>query len=232
MEADASRGHPAETFRSYEDLLDNHVKPLDLFYLEDEELARQLVQLGYRGSRKVMTREDFERAKAVAEEESRLARSEQQQQPLASMGTDLEDNFLRALAEREEPNRSGKMTSIIFIRDHNFLGHEISGYIDYCHRLKTEDFRQYFKRTKKLLPRSTDLSFYNWNTHICTTNSSPNFEVWTEDLGGLLFVNKRDQKILNVDPQAKPGDSSLRTPLRSDLYLQVLIFDHITRRKI
>lgn len=34
MEADESRGHAAETFRSYEDLLDNHVKPLDLFYLE------------------------------------------------------------------------------------------------------------------------------------------------------------------------------------------------------
>lgn len=47
--------------------------------------------------------------------------------------------------------------SVIFIRDKNSHGQEISGYIDYAHRLKTEDFEVYFNGKKRLLPRSTDL---------------------------------------------------------------------------
>jgi hypothetical protein len=44
------------------------------------------------------------------------------------------------LAEREELVRSGKLTTIIFIRDFNNKGQEISGYIDLAHRMRTEDF--------------------------------------------------------------------------------------------
>lgn len=33
-----------------------------------------------------------------------------------------------------------------------------------------------------------------------TSNSSPNFEVIYDDPNGLLFKNKRDKKILNLDP--------------------------------
>ena len=76
---------------------------------------------------------------------------------LASSGKELKNSFLRALAQREEANRSGKMTSIIFIRDKNSRGQEISGYIDYAHRLKTEDFEPYFSGRKRLLPRPSDL---------------------------------------------------------------------------
>lgn len=43
-------------------------------------------------------------------------------------------------------------------------------------------------------------SFYNWKTQVSTSNSSPNFEVIYNDPNGLLFKNKRDKKILNVDP--------------------------------
>ncbi|XP_042612510.1 uncharacterized protein LOC109097055 isoform X1 [Cyprinus carpio] len=72
----------------------------------DQELARQLVELGHKGSS--LEREEFETSKAAAEA-SRLA-SESQQKKLASIGKELKDNFLRALAEREEANRSGEMT--------------------------------------------------------------------------------------------------------------------------
>ena len=37
-------------FNTYEDFLDSQITSLDLYYLEDEELARQLVELGYRGN--------------------------------------------------------------------------------------------------------------------------------------------------------------------------------------
>lgn len=43
-------------------------------------------------------------------------------------------------------------------------------------------------------------SYYNWKTQVSTSNSSPNFEVIYDDPNGLLFKNKRDKKILNLDP--------------------------------
>ena len=38
------------SFATYEDFLDSQITQQDLFYLEDEELGRQLVELGYRGN--------------------------------------------------------------------------------------------------------------------------------------------------------------------------------------
>ncbi|KAM7429723.1 hypothetical protein ABFA07_019442 [Porites harrisoni] len=123
-------------FATYEDFLDSQITPLDLYYLEDEELARQLVELGYRGSGEVLKREEFEARKQAAEA-SRLSKRSQQK-TLASSGKELKDPFLKALAQREEANRSGKMTTVIFIRDKNARGQEISGYIDFAHRLKVK----------------------------------------------------------------------------------------------
>ena len=37
-------------FATYEDYLDSQISEIDMYYLEDEDLARQLVELGYRGS--------------------------------------------------------------------------------------------------------------------------------------------------------------------------------------
>ena len=55
--------------------------------------------------------------------------------------------------------RNGKLTTIIFIRDLNAKKQEVSGYIDYAHRLKTENWEPIFDRTQRLLPKATDLSF-------------------------------------------------------------------------
>ena len=208
------------------------ITAMDLYYLEDEELARQLVELGYRGSGEVLKREEFETRKQLAEA-SRLSKRSQKK-TLASAGKDLGNfPFLQALAEREEANKTGKMTSIIFIRDKNAKSQEISGYIDYAHRLKTEDFEPYFSGKKRLLPKPSDLSFYNWETQNSTSNATPNYQVIADNASGLLFKNKRDRKIVNVDPRAsRPGDNSSRIPVDSSgQYVQVVIYDHITRRK-
>ncbi|ESO98037.1 hypothetical protein LOTGIDRAFT_151687 [Lottia gigantea] len=217
-------------FNTYEDFLDSQITSLDLYYLEDEELARQLVELGYRGSGEVLKREEFEARKQAAEA-SRLSKRSQQK-TLASSGKELKDPFYKCLAQREEANRSGKMTTIVFIRDKNARGQEISGYIDFAHRLKTEDFEPYFSGRKRLLPRPSDLSFYNWETQTSTSNPTPNYQVIAENASGLLFKNKRDRKIINVDPKApSPGDNSTRTVLETPKYIQIVIYDHITRRK-
>lgn len=49
------------------------------------------------------------------------------------------------------------LKTIVFIRDRNSRQQEISGYIDYAHRLKSEDFEVYFAGKKKLLPKPSDL---------------------------------------------------------------------------
>lgn len=139
---------------------------------------------------------------------------------------------MKELAKREEANRNGKMTTIIFIRDKNSCGQEISGYVDYAHRLKLEDFEPYFLGKKRLLPRPSDLSFYNWETQTSTSNPTPNYQVIAENTQGLLFKNKRDRKILEADPSASsPGDNSTRTVLKTPKYMQVVLYDHMTRRK-
>ena len=99
--------------------------------------------------------------------------------------------------------RQGKLTTIVFVRAINHKGQEVSGYIDYAHRLKLEasiaadsyppqrdprgphhgaaspfpqSFEPYFEQQKKLLPRPSDLSFYNWETQRSTSNATPNFQ--------------------------------------------------------
>ena len=224
-------------FATYEDFLDSQITAGDLYYLEDEELARQLVELGYRGSGEVLKRDEFQTRKRNAEQ-ARVQKRNQQKR-LAHQTEDGEthsftvnDEFLSALAEREEANRNGRMTSIIFIRDKNFAGQEISGYIDYASRLKHEEFSNYFSGKKRLLPKSTDLSFYNWETQTSTSNPTVNYQVIADSTTGLLFKNKRDRKIVNVDPKAStPGDNSCRIKMKSGQYEQVLIYDHLTRRK-
>ncbi|XP_055450461.1 cilia- and flagella-associated protein 299 isoform X1 [Psammomys obesus] len=216
-------------FNTYEDFLDSQITTVDLYYLEDETLARQLVELGYRGTGEIVKREDFEARKAAIEI-ARLA-ERTQKKTLASAGKELHDNFLKALAMREEDNRNGKVSTVIFIRDKNSHGQEVSGYIDYAHRLKSEDFEAYFNGKKRLLPRTTDMSFYNWDSHIAVCNSSPNYQVIADNPEGLLFKFKRDRKILNVDPKVQPGDNSTRISIQTELYAHAVLFDHISRRK-
>ena len=44
-------------------------------------------------------------------------------------------------------------------------------------------------------------SFYNWETQTSTSNPTPNYQVIAENAAGLLFKNKRDRKVINVDPK-------------------------------
>ena len=59
-----------ERFETYEDYLDSQLTPTDLAYLEDEDMARQLVELGYRGLGDTIRREDFEKRKKLLNERS------------------------------------------------------------------------------------------------------------------------------------------------------------------
>ena len=50
---------------------------------------------------------------------------------------------------------------------------------------------------------SSHSSFYNWETQSSQSNATPNYQVIAENATGLLFKNKRDRKILNVDPKVR-----------------------------
>ena len=90
-------------YATYEDFLNSQITATDLYYLEDEEVARELVELGYRGTGEVLKREEFEARKHAASS-SRGKRD--QKQTLAGQGHDLMDTpLLAALAQREEANR-------------------------------------------------------------------------------------------------------------------------------
>ena len=139
-------------------------------------------------------------------------------------------SYSQALAQREEAVRNGKLTTIVFIRDRNSKKQEISGYIDFAHRLKTENLEPVFDRKRRFLPKASDLSFFNWETQTSTSNPTPNFQVIADNESGLLFKNKRDRKIINVDPKARPGDNSTRFDVVTTEYTQVVLYDHVTRR--
>lgn len=82
-------------------------------------------------------------------------------------------------------------------------------------------------------PRTSDLSFYNWETQISQSSATPNFQVIAEHENGLLFKNKRDRKIINVDPKesGRPGDNTTRFNIKCKEHVQVVIYDHLSRRK-
>ena len=48
-----------ERYETYEDYLDSQLTTNDMAYLEDEEMARQLVELGYRGLGDTIRREVY-----------------------------------------------------------------------------------------------------------------------------------------------------------------------------
>ena len=133
-----------ERFETYEDYLDSQLTVTDLGYLEDDEMARQLVELGYRGLGDTIRREDFEFRKKLLLERSIQKHAAPRQ--LASHDKNLSMYpFLQALANREELIRTGKLTTIVYVRDKNSKGQEISGYIDIAHRMRTEDFNPIFE---------------------------------------------------------------------------------------
>ena len=111
-------------------------------------------------------------------------------------------------------------------------GQEVSGYIDLAHRMRTEDFTSIFECRKRLLPKPSDLSYFNWDTNLSTSNSTPHYQVIADSAQGLLFKNKRDRKIVNVNPESLPGDNTTRIEVDTTEYVQVVFYDHSTRRRL
>jgi hypothetical protein len=157
-----------DQFATYEDYLDSQLSETDHFYLEvqymhlwssnahhlihitpvhmqDEELARQLVELGYRGAGETLRREDFE-ARKKAERERNAQKSNMPKQ-LASAGKDLSQYpFLAALASREELVRNGKLTVSKYLL--SYVRSKIHCF-HFCYGSQSSSFETRMQRVKK-----------------------------------------------------------------------------------
>jgi len=47
----------------------------------------------------------------------------------------------------------------------------------------------------------------------------------------LLFRNKRDRKVINVDPKRESEENMDRQEIQTGDYTQIVLYDHLTRRK-
>lgn len=95
-------------YTCYEEYLDEQLNENDLFYLEDQELARQLVEVGYHGKGEILTRDQFADRKAAFVERQKNRR-DLQVKALSHEACPIEDNpFLKALASREDALRNGR----------------------------------------------------------------------------------------------------------------------------
>ena len=106
-------------------------------------------------------------------------------------------SFFRYILRKHGTSSNSK--TIIYVLTTNQKGHQVSGYIDFADRLSTESFAPYFGK-KQLIPKVTDLSYYNWESGVCTSNHSGNYIVGERE-GGMWFKNKRDRKEVEVDPR-------------------------------
>ena len=77
------------TYRSYEDYLDSQISDIDLYYLDDVQACRQLVELGHRGNGEIVKRAEFN-ARKEASEIAKQQRANKKPKKLASAGKDLD----------------------------------------------------------------------------------------------------------------------------------------------
>lgn len=184
--------------KTYAEFLDRFVTKEDLIYLEDEELARDVKELYDVNKREIRCKADFDRKKRELDALNR--EEDTKERPLFSLNMNYKKgSFLDYLQEREGEVRNGRKSTIIFIRFKDKKGKETSAYIDYRERLKNDDMDGVFKEGKPLIPKPTDLSYFNWTLQKVTSNDSTFFRVDAGPKERLSFKNNTDRKIINVD---------------------------------
>ena len=219
-------------FKTFEEYLDSLVTPEDLGYLRSTTIARQIAELGYRWKGETLNKTSFyKRLKAARN----LVYPVYKPYTLSSELSIPTDSLQLELALRERENRLGSLSTIIFLRYYIESQFEISGYIDYAHRLETEDWLPFFQGKKKLRVRNTDLGYYNWKTGKVVLNETLNYQplIDSKRRRELVFKNFRDRHIIHINPFASSQDiGTTRVDIRSEKYEHVVMYDHLLRSKL
>ena len=87
---------------------------------------------------------------------------------------------------------------------------EISGHIDLDMRMKTENILPYINGEKRMLPKKSDLTFYNWDRGTAAYNSTDNFTVVAE-LPRLLLRHTGSDATLDITTSTPGKKSQNRT---------------------
>ena len=215
MEDDFDNFEDISKIQTYAEFLDRFVTDEDRMYLEDEELARDVKELYAVNKGEIRSKADFERKKKEIEDMNR--EEDTKERPLFSLNmTYRKGSFLDQLQERESEVRNGRKSTIIFIRYKDKKGKETSAYIDYRERLKNDEMEGVFKEGRPLLPKPTDLSYYNWTLQKVNSQDSTFFRVDAGPKERLSFKNSTDRKIINVDLEyieKHPGLDVKRIPI-------------------
>ncbi|NP_001404805.1 cilia- and flagella-associated protein 299 isoform 3 [Mus musculus] len=103
-------------FNTYEDFLDSQITTVDLYYLEDESLARQLVELGYRGTGEIVKREDFEARKAAINIARQAERTQKKVLPCGPGRPYIDRNLWRTVITVEATPRSPQTRGFLMCR--------------------------------------------------------------------------------------------------------------------
>ncbi|XP_076245358.1 cilia- and flagella-associated protein 299 [Calliopsis andreniformis] len=216
-------------FHTYEDYLDFLVTFVDLGYLENLSVARQLAELGYRCTGETLTREAFyRRLKAVKD----LLFPIYKPYELTSEFVTPDNIVMQELALRERLNRLKIISTIIFVRNFTKLQFQVSGYIDFSERLKEEDWLPYFQGKKKLWPRASDLAYYHWRSNKTLLNETSNYQPVIDPERGLQFKHCLDRHVINIDPGASsPGIDTTRIRIHCPKYEHVILYDHVIRSR-
>ena len=202
--------------KTYTDYLNKYVTKEDLMYLEDEELARKIKELYNTQKGEIRNEADFNRKKKEIFDEKNIEENEKEQLQFSQDMHYAKGSFLELLQERENDVRNGIKFTIIFIRYKDKKGRETSAYIDYRERLKEDEMEAVFKEGVPLIPKSTDLSYYNWNIQRINSLDSTFFRVDAGPKERLCFKNNTDRKVINVDLEyieSHPGLYVKRIPV-------------------
>ena len=175
--AAAERDEVVDRFETYEEYLDTFISDEDMVFLGEEEIARLIVELGYRSSG-TLSREKFLQTKA----ELSAARNISSKQEVDMEDGDSEkgdssstSGLLEAIRERFPQHLDNSLSTILFLsvspEDGLEVNHptdsrerdnvQLSGFIDLGSRMRRENFLPYLTGQKALRPRLGDLSFAN-----------------------------------------------------------------------
>ena len=219
MEDDLDGLEEISTSQTYAQFLDSFVTEEDKKYLEDEELARDVKELYSLNKGEIRSKADFDMKKKEMEESNK----EEENIELKYFSEDMKyknGTFLAQLKQREKDIQSGQKSTIIFVRYKDKKGVETSAYIDFRERLKDEEeMNGIFKEGRPLLPKPTDLSYYNWTLQKVNSTDSNFFRVDAGQKERLSFKNNTNRKIINVDLEyleAHPGLDIKRIPIMNN----------------
>ena len=219
MEDDIDGLEEISKSQTYAQFLDSFVTEEDKKYLEDEELARDVKELYSLNKGEIRSKADFDMKKKEMEESNK----EEENIELKYFSEDMKyknGTFLAQLKQREKDIQSGQKSTIIFVRYKDKKGVESSAYIDFRERLKDEEeMNGIFKEGRPLLPKPTDLSYYNWTLQKVNSTDSNFFRVDAGPKERLSFKNNTNRKIINVDLEyleAHPGLDIKRIPIMNN----------------